>query len=99
MPITKINTVKKEIIKEIHSIFGTSENNIKKITQDIIDVLIETLIEKKKINIKNFGSFQIIYKSERKGRNPKTKEEFNIKSRNSISFKTSKVLKQKMNEI
>ena len=48
MPITKINTVKKEIIKEIHSIFGTSENNIKKITQDIIDVLIETLIEKKK---------------------------------------------------
>ncbi len=97
MPITKINTVKKEIIKEIHSIFGTSENNIKKITQDIIDVLIETLIEKKKINIKNFGALKIKRKQSRIGRNPKTKEKFNISARNSIVFKPSSLIKKKVN--
>ena len=44
------------------------------------------------LNISSLGSFKINQKSSRLGRNPKTKEEFIIKSRRVVSFKKSKNL-------
>ncbi len=85
---------KKEIIYSLKSSIGTSYTNIQKITDDIIDILTNILIDQKKINIKNFGSFNIVHKNERIGRNPKTKEEFTITSRNAVKFKPSKEFKQ-----
>ena len=93
------NLGKKEISKNINSIIGLSSNNIQKITDEIIQIIIDKLINQKKINIKNFGSFNIGHKKERLGRNPKTKEDFIINERNVIKFKLSNYLKQKINEI
>ena len=44
------------------------------------------------LSINSLGSFKINHKANRVGRNPKTKEEFEIKSRKVISFKKSKKL-------
>ena len=93
------NLVKKEISDKIHSIIGLSSKNIQDITDDVIKTLIEILIKNKKIHLKNFGSFHIIFKKERKGRNPKTKEKFIITSRNSIKFKPSNLIKQKISQL
>ena len=93
------NLVKKEISDKIHSIIGLSSKNIQDITDDIIESLIEILIKNKKINIKNFGSLNIIFKKQRGGRNPKTKEKFVISSRNSIKFKPSNLLKLLINQL
>ena len=93
------NLVKKEISDKIHSIIGLSSKNIQDITDDVIKTLIEILIKNKKIHLKNFGYFHIIFKKERKGRNPKTKEEFIITSRNSIKFKPSNLIKQKISQL
>ncbi len=96
---SKQNLSKKEIVNNIKSIIGFSSKRLEGLTDDIIDALIKTLCDEKKVNIKNFGSFNIFYKNKRKGRNPKTKEEFTISSRNSIKFKVSNQLKKKINEI
>ena len=45
---------------------------------------------KSKLHLKNFGTFELIFKNERMGRNPKTKEEFIIKKRKSLKFTSSK---------
>ena len=44
------------------------------------------------LSISSLGSFKIYQKNSRLGRNPKTKEEYIIKSRKVISFKKSKNL-------
>ncbi len=93
----KQNFGKKEIINKITSIFGFSSKNIQKITDEIIEIIISNLNEHKKINLKNLGSFKIVFKKERIGRNPKTKEKFKINSRNTIQFKVSDSLKKKIN--
>ena len=67
------------------------------IVNDIIDIIIEGLQADKKVKIHNFGTFKLINKKSRVGRNPKTKEEFNISSRNVISFKASKILLKYIN--
>ena len=95
----KKNIRKKDKTKNLTSIIGTSSQNIQKITNDIIDILTQVLKENKKLNIKNFGSFNIIFKNEREGRNPKTNAIHKVKSRNSISFKVSNKFKRELNEI
>ena len=92
------NLGKKEIVNNIKSAFGFSTKNIQKITDDIINSLIEILLIDKKLNVKNFGCFRISHKNEREGRNPKTNEEFIVKSRYVVTFKASNFLKQKLND-
>tara|TARA_B100000513_G_C11840800_1_gene165805 strand:- start:448 stop:744 length:297 start_codon:yes stop_codon:yes gene_type:complete len=93
----KQNIGKKEIIENVKVSIGLSSKIIQEIIYDLIDVTIETLVKQQKINIKNFGSFHINHKKQRKGRNPKTKQVFGISSRNVIKFKASDALKQKIN--
>ncbi len=49
------------------------------------------------VKIHNFGTFKLSKKKSRIGRNPKTKKEYNISSRNVITFKASKILLKYIN--
>ena len=91
------NLGKREITTKLTSAIGFSSKNIQKITEDIIETIISNLVYHKKINLKNLGTFNVIFKDKREGRNPKTKEKFIITSRNTIKFKVSDSLKKKIN--
>ena len=95
----KQNLGKKEISNNIKSSIGFSSKHMQKITDDIIETIATILVEEKKINIKNFGSLNIVYKKEREGRNPKTKVQHTIKPRYTVRFIASNTLKKKINEI
>ena len=73
----------------------------KKISDNLIDdffqTLIENLINEKKIKLSKFGTFFIREKKSRVGRNPITKEEKIISSRNVVLFKASKEFKELVN--
>jgi len=60
--------------------------------------LILDLIKLNKIKISSFGTFEILSKKERIGRNPKTKVEAKISSRKVVKFKPSFFIKKKLNE-
>ena len=92
----RIQLTKKDISKKIKSKIGLSVSYTDKICDSLI-VILKDLIKTKETNIKNFGSFKIIIKKERIGRNPKTKKTYLIKARKSIGFKSSKYLTNKVN--
>ena len=97
MSISKFdNLTKKDISKKIYLKIGSSTSYTIKITNDLID-LIKLLIKEKKTNITNFGTFSIIQKKERIGRNPKNNEVYIISRRKSVSFSAAKYLKNKIN--
>ena len=50
-----------------------------------------------KIKISSFGSFEVIDKNERVGRNPKTKVKAKISARSIVRFKPSNIIKDKLN--
>ena len=95
----RINLTKKEIINSIYMQLGYSKKLIENILEDIFDILIESLKEKGKVKISNFGTFILRHKRSRIGRNPKTKKETVISERNVILFKPSKSLKNKINYV
>jgi len=89
---------KKDITQGLSLNMGFSKNFSKKIVDDLIEILKHAIIEKGNLNLKNLGSFKIIAKKERIGRNPKTKEKFIITSRKSLSFTPSKNLLKSLNK-
>ena len=91
------NITKKDISKSIFSKFGTSEKTISSIVDDIFNIFKIIIVEERKLNLKNIGTFSILNKSKRAGRNPKTGNYHLITERKSLSFKVSDSLKNKIN--
>jgi len=89
--VKKNNITKIDIAKELSKKTGYSLELSKILINNLLIVLISA-IKKNKLNLKNIGTFKLINKSERIGRNPITKENFVITSRKSISFIASKKL-------
>ena len=81
------NLIKTDIIQNLSIKTGLSINYSKKIFSELIEIILNN-IKEGNLNLKNIGSFKVISKRERVGRNPKTKEEVIISSGKSISFKT-----------
>ena len=88
----KISSFKKiDLSKNISEKIGVSVSLSKKLTEDLLEIL-SNKIKDNNLNLKNVGSFRIIDKKERIGRNPKTNEIFKIRARKSLSFNASKGL-------
>ena len=81
----------------INKSLGFSKNISLKITDDFFECLVEELVKSRKMKIKSFGTFQVVNKKERVGRNPKTKVEAIISARKIVKFKPSIILKSKLN--
>ena len=94
--IKRINFTKKDISKKIEIKTGYSNTYINEIIDDFI-IILKNQTKKEKLNIKNFGTFKILNKSERYGRNPKNKKIYKIKARKSLSFIASNALNKKIN--
>tara|TARA_X000000950_G_scaffold285415_1_gene391322 strand:+ start:909 stop:1190 length:282 start_codon:yes stop_codon:yes gene_type:complete len=86
--VAKHQLKKINIINNLNKRSGFSSNFAKKLINDLIKIIIKN-IKSGNFNLKNVGSFKVIKKEQRIGRNPKTKEEFIISSRNSLSFISS----------
>ncbi len=93
----KKNFTRKEMSNKIYQTLGFSKNVSSKIVDEFFEALIIELINSNKVKISSFGTFEVIKKNERLGRNPKTKVESKISSRRVIRFKPSLYFKKKLN--
>ena len=95
--MVKKNFTRKELTNNISKRIGFSKNFSSIIVDDFFESIIQYLIKSEQIKISSFGTFQVINKKERIGRNPKTREEAKITSRKVIKFKPSSIFKKKIN--
>ena len=95
--MVKKNLTRKELTKKIYQNIGFSKRLSGKILDDFFEIIIQELIESNKLKISSFGTFSIVNKSERIGRNPKTKVSAKILSRRVVKFKPSDILKKIIN--
>ncbi len=91
------NLKKLDIIKNLSNATGFSFNFSTKLINDLIDLIVKN-IKSNNFNLKNLGSFKIIDKKERIGRNPKTKDIYIISARKSVKFVTSKNILESLNK-
>lgn len=81
-------TIANQLSKEFGIAYSTAYKKIDNILNNWSHKLLSN-----DLSINSLGSFKINYKNSRVGRNPKTKEEYEIKPRRVISYKKSNKLK------
>ena len=91
------NFTRKNLSNKIYKILGFSKNYSRKIVDDFFETLVSELIKSNRVKISSFGTFKVINKKERIGRNPKTKIEAKISPRKVVKFKPSMFIKEKLN--
>ena len=93
----RVNLTKKDLVNLVYMQLGFSKQISEYLIDEFFIYLILNLKKEKKLKISNFGTFLIREKKNRLGRNPKTKEEKMIQSRNVVLFKPSKEFKNLVN--
>ena len=95
----RINLTKKDLINSVYMQIGFSKKISENLLEDMLDIILKNLVINKKLKISKFGTFSIRNKKSRIGRNPLTKEEKVISSRDVVLFKPSKEFKDLINSI
>ena len=95
--MVKKNFTRKDLSNKIYQNLGFSKNFSYTLVDNFFEALIQELIKKNKIKISSFGTFKVIDKKKRIGRNPKTKVEAIIGPRKVVKFTPSLIVKHKLN--
>ena len=95
--MVKKNFNRKDLSNKIYQNLGFSKNFSSSIVDDFFEIMTSELIRSNKVKISSFGTFKVMNKKERIGRNPKTKIEAIITSRKVVKFKPSIAIKKKLN--
>jgi integration host factor subunit beta len=87
---------KKEIVKDIADILGLTQLKTKEIVQMTFDAIIDTLVksEDHRIELRNFGVFEVKQRAARKARNPRTGERVDVPPKNVVTFKPGKRMEE-----
>jgi len=81
---------KKEIVKAISEETGLTQLEIKRIVQRTFDSIIETLVVEGRVELRNFGVFQVRPRAARKARNPRTGHQVEVPEKFVVTFKPGK---------
>ena len=92
--ITRVN-----LAEAVYQQVGLSRKESAALVEQVLDEITERLISGEAVRLSSFGAFSVRHKGQRVGRNPKTGVEVPIKERRVLVFKSSNLLKARINGV
>ena len=89
---------KKEIAKAIAEEMNLHQLLVKEIIQRLFDGIIETLEKEGRIELRNFGVFEVKKRKPRKARNPRTGEKVMVPAKKVVTFKPGLEMGERIGE-
>ncbi len=90
IPVEEEIVTKKEIVRFISDDLNLSQQDVKRVVQKTFDSVIEALAKEGRIELRNFGVFEVKERKARKARNPRTGAEVYVPSKKVVTFKPGK---------
>src|SRR5688500_19696383 len=90
---------KKEIVKTISEEIGLTQLKTKEIVQKTFNANVDTLVEERRIELPNFGVFEVKKRAARKARNPRTGDKVYVPEKYVVTFKPGKEMEEKVREL
>ena len=90
---------KKEIARKIAKQFGITQLLALEAVQMVFDGIMETLVDEGRIELRNFGVFEVKRRRARKARNPRTGERVSVPERSVVTFKAGLEMEQGVNKL
>jgi integration host factor subunit beta len=85
---------KKEIVKQISEEINLTQLKTKDIVQRTLNAIIQTLVSEGRIELRNFGVFEVKVRAPRKARNPRTGDRVSVPAKNVVTFKPGKEMEE-----
>ena len=89
---------RQDISEALYRHVGLSKYESAQMLETVLEHISSALIDGKSVKLSSFGTFIPRQKRERIGRNPKTGVSATIDARRVISFKASKLMKERINK-
>lgn len=90
---------KKDIVRTISEEVGLTQQQTKEIVQKTFDAIIDCLVREERIELRNFGVFEVKPRAARKARNPRTGEQVDVPRKHVVTFKPGKYMEAKVREL
>jgi nucleoid DNA-binding protein len=90
---------KKEIVKSIAERANLTQLRTKEIVQWTFDAIVDTLIEEGRIELRNFGVFEVKRRKARKARNPRTGDKVDVEPKNVVTFQPGKEMEERVRQM
>ena len=90
---------KKKIVKTISEEIGLTQLKTKEIVQKTFDAIVETLVEERRIELRNFRVFEVKQRAARKARNPRTGAKVSVPEKFVVTFKPGKEMEERVREL
>ena len=90
---------KKEIVKTISEEIGLTQLKTKEIVQKTFDAIVETLVTEHRIELRNFGVFEVKKRAARKARNPRTGARVDVPAKYVVTFKPGKEMEERVKHL
>ena len=87
---------KKDIVRIISERAKLTQLKTKEIVQWTFDAIIETLLKERRIELRNFGVFEVKTRKARKARNPRTDEAVDVPAKNVVTFQPGKEMEERV---
>ena len=89
---------KDKLVTRLQTQIGMTKPESRQIVERLFAIMKTTMADGEDLLISGFGTFLVRKKNERRGRNPQTKESLILAARKVLVFKTSGVLRNRINE-
>jgi integration host factor subunit alpha len=88
---------KENIINEVYTKVGLKKDDARQVVEQLLEIMKRTLQNGEDLLISGFGKFVVKEKAARRGRNPQTRRDLQLRARRVVVFKTSGILRKKIN--
>jgi nucleoid DNA-binding protein len=90
---------KKDMAKAIAEEMDLLQGQVQKIVQHVLDGITATLLHEGRIELRNFGVFEVKQRKPRKARNPRTGEKVNVPAKLVVSFKPGREMQERVGQL
>ena len=87
---------RKELTRSVSEDLGIDQSQARLIVQLVLDTVLETLATEGRVELRNFGVFQVQRRAARKARNPRTGEAVDVPERYVVTFRPGLVMEQRI---
>ena len=87
---------KNDIVRTLAEKYELEIAATRRVVQGTLDLILEALLREDKVELRNFGVFEVIQRKGRIARNPKSRQEVFIPERKVVKFKPGKVMEDKI---
>jgi nucleoid DNA-binding protein len=90
---------KKDMAREIAQELGITQLQAGAIVQRVFDRIVETVVQEGRLELRDFGVFEVRKRQPRKARNPRTGEVVHVPAKLVVTFKPGQEMQERISQL